>query len=27
MTSIAETRVMPEDLRTGYDKIKAAWPT
>jgi ATP adenylyltransferase len=27
MTAIAETRVLPEDLRTGYDKIKAAWPT
>jgi ATP adenylyltransferase len=27
MTSIAGTRVLPEDLRTGYEKIKAAWPT
>jgi ATP adenylyltransferase len=27
MTSIAETRVLPEDLQTGYDKIKAAWPS
>jgi ATP adenylyltransferase len=27
MTSIAETRVLPEDLTTGYDKILAAWPT
>lgn len=26
MTAIAETRVMPESLRTGYDKLKAAWP-
>lgn len=26
MTSVAETRVMPEDLETGYDKIRAAWP-
>jgi ATP adenylyltransferase len=27
MTSIAEVRVLPEDLMTGYDKILAAWPT
>ena len=27
MTSIAEVRVLPEDLTTGYDKILAAWPT
>ncbi len=26
MTTIAETRVIPEDLRTGYDKILAVWP-
>jgi ATP adenylyltransferase len=26
MTSIAEARVLPESLRTGYDKLKAAWP-
>jgi ATP adenylyltransferase len=26
MTSIAETRVLPESLRTGYDKLKAFWP-
>ena len=26
MTSIAEVRVMPEDLLTGYDKLKTAWP-
>ena len=26
MTSIAEVRVLPEALRTGYDKLKAAWP-
>jgi len=25
MTSIAETRVMPESLRVGYDKLRAAW--
>lgn len=25
MTSIAETRVMPESLRAGYDKLKAVW--
>ncbi len=27
MTSVAEARVMPEDLRTSYEKLKAAWPT
>jgi ATP adenylyltransferase len=27
MTSIAEVRVLPENLQTGYDKILAAWPT
>jgi ATP adenylyltransferase len=27
MTSVAEVRVLPEDLRTGYEKIHAAWPT
>jgi ATP adenylyltransferase len=26
MTAIAETRVLPESLRAGYDKLKAAWP-
>ena len=26
MTSVAEVRVLPESLRTGYDKLKAAWP-
>jgi ATP adenylyltransferase len=26
ITTIAEVRVMPEDLRTGYDKLRAAWP-
>jgi ATP adenylyltransferase len=26
MTAIAETRVLPESLRTGYDKLKSAWP-
>ena len=25
-TTIAEVRVLPEDLRTGYDKLLAAWP-
>ena len=25
-TTIAEVRVMPEALRTGYDKLLAAWP-
>jgi ATP adenylyltransferase len=27
MTTVAEVRVLPEDLQTGYDKLKAAWPT
>ena len=26
MTAIAETRVLPESLKVGYDKLKAAWP-
>ena len=26
MTSVAETRVLPESLRTSYDKLRAAWP-
>jgi ATP adenylyltransferase len=26
MTAIGEVRVLPESLRTGYDKLKAAWP-
>jgi ATP adenylyltransferase len=26
MTAVAEARVMAEDLQTGYDKLKAAWP-
>jgi ATP adenylyltransferase len=25
MTSVAEARVMAEDLRTGYEKLKAVW--
>jgi ATP adenylyltransferase len=25
MTAVAETRVMAEDLHTGYDKLKAVW--
>ena len=25
MTSVAETRVLSEGLRTGYDKLKAVW--
>jgi ATP adenylyltransferase len=25
-TTVAEVRVMPEDLRTSYDKLLAAWP-
>ena len=27
MTSIAELRVIPEDLGTTYDKIQGAWPS
>jgi ATP adenylyltransferase len=26
MTTVAEARVLPESLRTGYDKLRAAWP-
>jgi ATP adenylyltransferase len=26
MTAIGEVRVLPESLRTGYDKLKAVWP-
>jgi ATP adenylyltransferase len=26
MTAIAEVRVLPEALRTGYEKLKAVWP-
>jgi ATP adenylyltransferase len=26
MTSVAETRVLPESLRTSYEKLRAAWP-
>ena len=26
MTAVAEARVLPESLRAGYDKLKAAWP-
>jgi ATP adenylyltransferase len=26
MTTVAEARVLSESLRTGYDKLKAAWP-
>ena len=26
MTSVAEVRVLPESLATGYDKLKAVWP-
>ena len=26
MTSIAEARVLPEGLRTSYEKLRAAWP-
>jgi ATP adenylyltransferase len=26
MTTVAETRVLPEDLRTSWEKVHAAWP-
>ena len=26
MTAVAEARVLPESLRTSYDKLKRAWP-
>ena len=26
MTAVAEARVLPESLRTSYDKLRAAWP-
>jgi len=26
MTAVGEVRVLPESLRAGYDKLKAAWP-
>jgi ATP adenylyltransferase len=26
MTSIGEARVLPESLRTGFDKLKSVWP-
>lgn len=26
MTAIAETRVMPESLQAGYERLRAAWP-
>lgn len=26
ITTVAETRVLPESLRAGYEKLKAAWP-
>ena len=26
MTAVAEARVLPESLRTGYDKLKSVWP-
>jgi ATP adenylyltransferase len=27
MTALAETRVLPEDLRTTADRLRAAWPS
>jgi diadenosine tetraphosphate (Ap4A) HIT family hydrolase len=26
MTTVAETRVLPEDLRTSWERLRAAWP-
>jgi ATP adenylyltransferase len=26
MTTIAETRVLPEDLRTSWEKLRSSWP-
>jgi ATP adenylyltransferase len=26
MTSVAETRVLPEDLHTSWEKVRGAWP-
>ncbi len=26
MTTVAEIRVLPEDLRTSWEKVRAAWP-
>jgi diadenosine tetraphosphate (Ap4A) HIT family hydrolase len=26
MTTVAETRVLPEDLRTSWEKVRSAWP-
>jgi diadenosine tetraphosphate (Ap4A) HIT family hydrolase len=26
MTTVAETRVLPEDLRTSWQRLRAAWP-
>jgi len=26
MTTVAETRVLPESLHAGYDKLRAVWP-
>jgi ATP adenylyltransferase len=26
MTTVAETRVLPESLRDGYEKLRASWP-
>jgi diadenosine tetraphosphate (Ap4A) HIT family hydrolase len=26
MTTVAEARVLPEDLRTSWEKLRAAWP-
>jgi ATP adenylyltransferase len=26
MTTVAETRVLPEDLRTSWERVRTAWP-
>ena len=27
MTTVAETRVLPEDLRTSWEKVRSSWPS
>jgi ATP adenylyltransferase len=27
MTTVAEARVLPEDLHTSWEKLRKAWPT
>ncbi len=26
LTAVADVRVLPENLRAGYEKLRAAWP-